>query len=44
MAPVKHGELLELRWQAQEGGLCRFEIRRAKETTTVLSGTLEDAA
>jgi 3-hydroxyacyl-[acyl-carrier-protein] dehydratase len=43
MAPVKHGELLELRWQAQEGGLCRFEIRRAKETTTVLSGTLEDA-
>jgi hypothetical protein len=41
---VKHGEVLELRWRTQEGGLCRFEIRRAIETTTVLTGSLEGAA
>ena len=44
LAPVKHGELLQLRWQTQEGGLCRFEVCRAEGTTTVLSGTLEGAA
>ncbi len=44
LAPVKHGEVLELRWRTQEGGLCRFEIRRAIEMTTVLTGSLEGAA
>jgi 3-hydroxyacyl-[acyl-carrier-protein] dehydratase len=40
LAPVRHGEPLELRWQAQ-GGPCRFEIRRAGEAAPVLTGTLE---
>jgi 3-hydroxyacyl-[acyl-carrier-protein] dehydratase len=44
LAPVQHGELLELRWQTQDGGLCRFEISRADSQTTVLTGTLEGAA
>ncbi len=44
LAPVAHGVPLELLWQSQEGGLCRFEIRRAGEQTTVLTGTLEGAA
>ena len=44
LAPIEHGALLELRWQSQEGGLCRFEIRRAEAQTTVLTGILEGAA
>jgi 3-hydroxymyristoyl/3-hydroxydecanoyl-(acyl carrier protein) dehydratase len=43
LAPVAHGAPLELLWQSQEGGLCRFEIRAA-EQTTVLTGILEGAA
>ncbi len=44
LVPVQHGELLELRWQSQDGGLCRFEIRHAEGQTMVVTGTLEGAA
>jgi 3-hydroxyacyl-[acyl-carrier-protein] dehydratase len=44
LAPVTHGERLELLWQIQGDGLCRFEIRRAEGQSTVLTGTLEGAA
>ncbi|HEX3984211.1 MAG TPA: hypothetical protein VHX12_10995 [Acidisoma sp.] len=41
LAPVQHGEPLELRWQNQDAGLCRFEIRDTEGQVLVLSGTLE---
>jgi 3-hydroxyacyl-[acyl-carrier-protein] dehydratase len=54
LAPVRHGERLELRWQTREDGLRRFEISRfeisgaelsgAGGQTTVLTGTLEGGA
>jgi 3-hydroxyacyl-[acyl-carrier-protein] dehydratase len=44
LAPVPHGEPLDLLWQAQDGGLCRFEIRRGEDQALVLTGTLEGAA
>ncbi len=44
LAPVAHGAWLELRWQTADGGLWRFEIRRAAEQTTVLTGILDGAA
>ena len=44
LAPVQHGEPLELRWQPHDGGVCRFEIHRVEGQTTVLTGTLEGPA
>jgi 3-hydroxyacyl-[acyl-carrier-protein] dehydratase len=44
LAPVRHGEPLELRWQSEDGGLYRFEIRRTGEPSPVVAGTLEVAA
>ena len=44
LAPVPHGEPVDLLWQAQDGGLCRFEIRRGEDQALVLTGTLEGAA
>jgi 3-hydroxymyristoyl/3-hydroxydecanoyl-(acyl carrier protein) dehydratase len=44
LAPVRHGEVLELRWRRDEGGLCRFEIRRGGEPASILAGTLEGLA
>lgn len=44
LAPVQHGEPLDLLWQRQAGGLCRFEIRRTAPDSLVLTGTLEGAA
>jgi 3-hydroxymyristoyl/3-hydroxydecanoyl-(acyl carrier protein) dehydratase len=41
LAPVRHGEPLDLCWQTQHGGLCRIEIRRSEGLTTVLTGTIE---
>ncbi len=45
LAPVRHGERLDLRWHTQDDGLCRFEICRAEgRPTTVVTGTLEGTA
>lgn len=44
LAPVRHGEALELRCRREASGLRRFEIRRAGEETSLLTGTLEDMA
>ncbi|HTH99632.1 MAG TPA: hypothetical protein VL752_01695 [Acidisoma sp.] len=44
LAPVQHGEPLELLWQNQAAGLRRFEIRRMEGQTLVVSGTLEAMA
>jgi 3-hydroxyacyl-[acyl-carrier-protein] dehydratase len=44
LAPVRHGEPIELRWQSEDGGLYRFEIRRTGEPSPVVAGTLEVAA
>lgn len=44
LAPVRHGAPLDLFWQVQDGGLCRFEIRHGEARTLVLTGTLEVAA
>jgi 3-hydroxymyristoyl/3-hydroxydecanoyl-(acyl carrier protein) dehydratase len=41
LAPVQHGEPLDLLWQSQGGGLCRFEIRRIAPDSLVVTGTLE---
>jgi 3-hydroxyacyl-[acyl-carrier-protein] dehydratase len=41
LTPVRHGEPLDLCWQTQDGGLCRFEVRGSEGLTTVLTGTLE---
>src|ERR1700761_9493970 len=44
LAPVRHGEPLELRWRSEDGGLYRFEIRRTGGPSPVVAGTLEIAA
>lgn len=44
VAPVQHGAPLDLLWQAQGEGLCRFEIRRRAPDGLVLTGTLDVAA
>ena len=44
LAPVRPGEPLDLLWQIQNGGSCRFEIHRTGEQTTVVTGLLEGAA
>ena len=40
LAPVSHGEALELSWQAA-GKLNSFALRRLGETAPLLTGTLE---
>jgi 3-hydroxyacyl-[acyl-carrier-protein] dehydratase len=40
LAPVAHGDALDLRWRMDDDGLCRFEIRRADDAAPVLTGTL----
>ncbi|MBU6396889.1 MAG: hypothetical protein KGL20_07650 [Rhodospirillales bacterium] len=40
IAPIRHGEALELSWQA-EGSLNSFALRRPGETAPVLTGALE---
>jgi len=44
LAPVRHGEALELRWQSEDSGLYRFEIRRAGQPSLVVAGKLEVVA
>jgi 3-hydroxymyristoyl/3-hydroxydecanoyl-(acyl carrier protein) dehydratase len=44
LAPVRHGETLELTWQTGNGNLLSFEMHRAGETAPVLTGTLERMA
>jgi 3-hydroxyacyl-[acyl-carrier-protein] dehydratase len=44
LSPVRHGALLDLLWRAQDGGLCRFEIRHGEAQALVLTGTLEGVA
>lgn len=44
LAPVRHGEPLELLWRDENGGHCRFEIRHGAAHAAVLTGTLESAA
>jgi 3-hydroxyacyl-[acyl-carrier-protein] dehydratase len=41
LQPVHHGEALELRWQMQAEGGCRFEIMRAGQIQPALTGMLE---
>jgi 3-hydroxyacyl-[acyl-carrier-protein] dehydratase len=43
LSPVRHGEMLELNWQENDGSAA-FAMRRASETQPVLTGTLERLA
>jgi 3-hydroxymyristoyl/3-hydroxydecanoyl-(acyl carrier protein) dehydratase len=43
IAPIRHGEALELSWQT-DGHLTRFTLRRLGETPPLLSGALETLA
>jgi 3-hydroxyacyl-[acyl-carrier-protein] dehydratase len=43
LAPLRHGEALELRWHDAIDGTIRFEIRRPAQTDAVLTGVLEMA-
>ncbi len=40
IAPIRHGEALELSWEADDK-LNRFALRRVGETALLLTGTLE---
>lgn len=44
LSPVQHGEPLDLLWQSQGAGLCRFEIRRIAPDALVVTGTIEGTA
>ena len=41
LAPAPHGTPLELRWQTEENGLRRFEIRRRDTAVSIVTGILE---
>ena len=43
LAPLRHGEVLELHWRDPDGGTIRFEIRRPAQDGAVLTGVLEMA-
>jgi 3-hydroxyacyl-[acyl-carrier-protein] dehydratase len=43
LAPLRHGEALELHWRGEDDGTVRFEIRRPAQDDAVLTGVLEMA-